>query len=171
MKIETDIRKIEAIARKKATENSRFRMHLKACDETVEEIDAVVHEIYNEIVPLIDCQKCANCCRTMFPGLNETDVRVFAQGLGISIEQMEKQYLITTENPDDEPDPYWTFKRLPCPFLKDNRCQNYDYRPETCRSFPHLHKSEFISRLIGVIENYAVCPLVFNVYERLKGIF
>ena len=41
-------------------------------------------------------------------------------------------------------------------------------RPEDCRSFPHLHKESFISRLWGVIDNYSICPIVFNVFERLK---
>jgi hypothetical protein len=27
---------------------------------------------------------------------------------------------------------------------------------------------EFVFRLIGVVENYAVCPIVFNVHEHLK---
>lgn len=39
---------------------------------------------------------------------------------------------------------------------------------ENCISYPHLHKKDFTSRLIGVIENCSVCPIVFNVYERLK---
>ncbi|MBW1737720.1 MAG: hypothetical protein JRJ69_09220 [Deltaproteobacteria bacterium] len=48
-------------------------------------------------------------------------------------------------------------------------CSHYELRPEACRSFPHLHKEEFVSRLMGVIQNYAVCPIIFNVYERLKN--
>ncbi len=31
------------------------------------------------------------------------------------------------------------------------------------------HKEEFASRLIGVINNYSICPIVFNVYEALKN--
>ena len=37
-----------------------------------------------------------------------------------------------------------------------------------CRSYPHLHKKEIISRLMGVVFNCSVCPIVFNVYEQMK---
>jgi Fe-S-cluster containining protein len=52
--------------------------------------------------------------------------------------------------------------------LKDNLCINYDHRPKDCSSYPHLHKNEFLSRTWGVIDNYSVCPIVFNTYEILK---
>jgi len=42
-------------------------------------------------------------------------------------------------------------------------------RPRACRSYPHLHKDHFRSRLIGVSGNYSIRPIVFNVYERLKA--
>ena len=37
-----------------------------------------------------------------------------------------------------------------------------------CRSFPHLHKRDFVFRLIQAVENCALCPIVFGVYEGLK---
>jgi len=60
------------------------------------------------------------------------------------------------------------FKLLPCPFLLDKKCSIYDSRPADCKSYPHLHKKDFLSRLFGVIDNYSNCPIVFNVYEELK---
>ena len=36
------------------------------------------------------------------------------------------------------------------------------------RSFPHLDKEEFVTRLWAVVDNYSICPIVFNVYEILK---
>ena len=42
-------------------------------------------------------------------------------------------------------------------------------RVADCRSYPHLHKKDMASRLLGVIENAAVCPIVFGVLERLKA--
>jgi Fe-S-cluster containining protein len=68
--------------------------------------------------------------------------------------------------------PAWREKGIkPCPFLEGNLCSNYDHRPGDCRSFPHLHKHDFIFRLWNVADNCAVCPIVFNVYERLKIVF
>lgn len=31
------------------------------------------------------------------------------------------------------------------------------------------NKEDFVFRLIGVVGNYDVCPIVFNVYEQLKA--
>ncbi|MFZ4394680.1 MAG: YkgJ family cysteine cluster protein [Kiritimatiellia bacterium] len=61
-----------------------------------------------------------------------------------------------------------TFNRRPCPFLSENRCRVYEHRPDTCRSYPHLQKKEFVFRLTQAVGNCSVCPIVFNVYERLK---
>ena len=55
-----------------------------------------------------------------------------------------------------------------CPFLKNNKCACYSVRPESCRTYPQLHKNEFTSRLFGIIKNHSICPIVFNVYEMLK---
>lgn len=37
----------------------------------------------------------------------------------------------------------------PCPMLDGKLCSIYDNRPEVCRSFPHLEKPLFTSRLKG----------------------
>jgi len=79
----------------------------------------------------------------------------------MSIPQFKKQFL-------KKDDGDYIFSRLPCPFLYDNICTQYTCRPNDCRSYPHLHKENFVFRLIGVIENYSICPIVFNVYELLK---
>lgn len=59
-------------------------------------------------------------------------------------------------------------KNTPCIFLKDKSCSIYTDRPEDCKSFPHTHKDDFTARLFVTIENYGICPIVFNVFERLK---
>jgi len=56
----------------------------------------------------------------------------------------------------------------PCQFLKDKKCTIYSLRPEECNSYPYLHKDGFTTRLHGVISNYEVCPIVYNVCELLK---
>jgi len=56
----------------------------------------------------------------------------------------------------------------PCPMLNGKFCSIYENRPEVCRSFPHLEQPGFASRLIGVIDNVAICPIAFNAFEELK---
>ncbi len=36
------------------------------------------------------------------------------------------------------------------------------------RLFLKGYENDFVFRLIGVIQNYSICPIVFNVYEALK---
>ena len=81
--------------------------------------------------------------------------------MGISIAQFKDQYLVK----DEEPGKFVFNKK---PFLKDNLCSRYAYRPKDCKSYPHLDKSGFIFRLINMVENCSICPIVFNVYESLK---
>ncbi len=56
----------------------------------------------------------------------------------------------------------------PCPMLKNKSCSIYEERPDTCRTYPHLEKPEFLQRLIGVIGNLSICPIAFSVFEELK---
>ena len=59
-------------------------------------------------------------------------------------------------------------KATPCKYLKDKKCSIYGDRPEDCRSFPHTHKTGFTQRTFGLIDNYSICPIVFNLFEQLK---
>ena len=157
-----DIAKIEKLSKQKENENWKFRAFLKRTHIPLEEIDATVHRLNEEVSSKIDCTACANCCKTASPVLDEEDIATFAKGLGISPVQLKSQYLIEDEEG-------FTFNAKPCPFLVDNKCSNYEHRPKACASYPHLHKEDFVVRTIGVINNCAVCPIVFNVVERLKG--
>ena len=163
MIFETDLAKIKRIARQKEDENWLFRSFLKGIDASSEEIDSIVHGIYQKVSSAIDCRQCANCCKETQPALTETDIEVFSKGLGVSTDQLKAKYLVEGEMRNR-----FEFKELPCPFLNANLCSNYECRPEDCRSFPHLHKEGFVFRLWGVVNNYSICPIVFNVYEYLK---
>jgi Fe-S-cluster containining protein len=52
--------------------------------------------------------------------------------------------------------------------LQNNLCRVYNDRPGDCRSYPHLHKRDFVFRVNQAFSNCFVCPIVFNVYEELK---
>jgi Fe-S-cluster containining protein len=164
MKVETNLETIKLMGEQKEDENWKFRAYLKGLDIEIEELDKIVHEINDEVTSQIDCTKCANCCKVFDPILDEEDIVKFSSNLKTSIEEFKSAYLVLSK---DEKDKY-KFNTVPCPFLKDNKCTNYTNRPKVCESYPHLHKEEFIRRLMGVIDNYSICPIVFNVYERLK---
>ena len=162
--METDLNRIKQLSEKKDDENWEFRAFLKKSDIALERMDRIVHRLYNQVCSQIDCTRCANCCKQIRIILDQEDIENFSKGLGISAVRFGNQYLIKNEESDE-----FILKQKPCPFLKDNLCSHYNYRPKACRSFPHLHKNDFVFRLIGVIQNSSICPIVFNVYEYLKA--
>ena len=163
MDIETDIERIKLLAEANEDENWRFRAYLKGSDLSIAALDRLVWRQLGEVARQIDCCACANCCRVMSPQLSARDIRRLADHLGIQKAQLINDYL----RPSDEKGKY-ALAQTPCRFLHEQRCSVYDARPDDCRSFPHLQKREFRSRLMGVIENCSICPIVYNVFERLK---
>lgn len=161
--METDLNKIRKLSKEKEDENWRFRSFLKTCDTPPEKIDSIVHRLYRKISSQIDCKTCANCCKEIQPVLNRKDIEKLSKGSGITVAQFKSQYLIKDNDSEN-----YLFNKKPCPFLKANLCSCYAGRPEGCISYPHLHKTGFIFRLINVIGNCSICPIVFNVYESLK---
>jgi uncharacterized protein len=164
MKLVTSLDYIKEMAFVREKENLYFRALLKQHDLSSDEIDAIVHKMAGRVTSQIDCPKCANCCKQIKPALNKADISRFSVGLRCAASQFQELHLC----PDKENSSQYTFKKLPCPFLHNNKCSNYDYRPGDCRSYPHLHKKDFIFRLWSVVENYEICPIVFNIYEQLK---
>ena len=157
--METDLESIKKIAKEKEDENWSFRTFLKGFDKN---LDSIVHRLFKEISDHVDCTACGNCCREIQPILKDNDIIELSKALNIPIEQFESRFV----GKDDDGDK--VLKQNPCPFLQGNKCTQYESRPSDCISYPHLQKKHFASRLIGVINNYSVCPIVFNVYEELK---
>lgn len=159
--IETNLEKIASLAEKRQDENYRFRTFLKNRDD--KKTDQVVHRLNDEISAQIDCTTCGNCCKTYMISLEKADITRLSGFLGITDEECMSKYLEVSQE-----ERTIIFNKIPCHFLCENKCTVYAARPEDCRSYPHLHNENFTSRLYGVISNYAVCPIVFNVFERLK---
>ena len=163
MTLEADPKRIRKLARKKEDRNWAFRCFLKTCDMSIEALDSIVHESYEIVSSQIDCRQCANCCKIVSPLLKPGDIKRLATHLGLSVEEFIDEYLA-----EDEESEGHRFKSTPCPFLDNNLCTVYPQRPGDCRSYPHLHKREFVFRLNQTFSNCSVCPIVYNVYERLK---
>jgi len=163
MKLETNIQKIQQFAQQRKEANWAFRCFLKGSDLSIRSIDLKVYDIYREVSREIDCTKCANCCKTVHPILKPADVRRLAKHFELSVNEFHSRFL--TDDPEREGS---VFRNQPCPFLQDNLCTVYDHRPSDCRSYPHLHKRDFVFRVSQAFSNCSVCPIVFNVYEQLK---
>jgi len=162
--IELDINENKRISDEREAENWEFRSFLKFCDYSSEDIDEIVYSLYKQIFSKIDCTKCGNCCKEIRPILNQKDVDNLVKGLDKSSDEIKIQYNLKKDEGEDG----YTFSQKVCPFLKENKCSQYSCRPSVFRSYPHVHKKGFIARLIHVIGNYSICPIVFNLFESLK---
>jgi uncharacterized protein len=165
MVIEIDLEYIKKMGAEREDENWEFRAFLKQQDLTRQEIDSIVHEITEGVSSEIDCTKCGNCCKQIRPVLDEEDISKFVLGLDMPVSEFKEQYL----GAKDDHSSKFRLNELPCPFLENDQCANYEHRPKDCRSYPHLHKRGFVSRLWRVVDNYEICPIVFHVYEQLKA--
>ena len=160
--IETDLNIIASQAEIQWANNWNFRSYLQQ-EVSPESIDAKVAVINQDISSAIDCTACGNCCREIFPYMTDHDVTRLAQGLRIS----KKQLVGQTQEIEGER----IFCQKPCPLLRNSKCTVYAHRPQDCRDYPHLDKPDFLAASVSMIENYRVCPIVFNVYNALKKSF
>ena len=163
MKIELDLNIIKKNAKIKENENYWFRSYLKG--QSGKKIDRIVHSLYAEVLDHIDCTECGNCCIELETCFQKDEIDRLTKELKIDKEEFIAQS--TNHGDDGEKDKFY-LNDVPCQFLKDKKCTIYALRPEECNSYPYLHKDDFISRLFGVIQNYEICPIVYNVYEMLK---
>ncbi len=163
MKIESDLNIIKRNAKIREDENFKFRSFLKGQDS--EKIDQIVYELYEKVIEDIDCIECGKCCMELEINFQIEEIDRLTKYLKID----KEKFITESTKPDQDADTNTLYlNSKPCQFLKDKKCTIYELRPEQCNSYPHLHKDNFTSRLLGVIENYEICPIVYNVYELLK---
>ena len=60
-------------------------------------------------------------------------------------------------------------KHCPCDFLReDGDCVLGEYKPENCRNYPYTDQPDRMGSLLSIIESAAICPVVYEILERLK---
>jgi Fe-S-cluster containining protein len=160
--VERDPERVRLAADDKQDENLRLRQFLKWGPLSSREVDRLFRRLLDEVAAEIDCTECASCCLQISPVLGSRDVERLSRRLGVSASELEASHLRKTEDG-------LVFVRVPCPLLDGKRCSCYEDRPEDCRSYPHLHKKDMQRRLLDVLGNASLCPIVFGVLERLKG--
>jgi len=156
----------EKNAAKKTDYHFQFLTSLKF--KSANRVDKAAAELHQEAFEKIDCTKCANCCKTAKPTLFQDDIDRISQHLGISIEEMERDYLIPEENEVDT----WEMNATPCPFLsQENLCTIYEVRPFACKDYPNTQKANFTSRRFMHTANTSICPASYYIVERMKEYF
>ena len=159
---------VKAKALKLEKQNLKFRTFLKSSADD-DELDAQFLKLHEELFAGYDCCKCANCCKEYRTLLDDKDVGRIASFLGMTEKDFVAMYLDNAD-PDDGK-PYKT-KNMPCAFLcDDGRCKIQDVKPDDCTEFPYTDHPDRLSSMYGVIEFAEVCPVVFEIIERLKAMY
>ena len=92
------------------------------------------------------------------------DLERDAEILDLTKEQFVERYLIKNEVEDT-----YETKNKPCDFLQDDgNCKLGECRPESCKKYPYTDQSDRLQSLYSVLNAVEVCPVVFEIYERLK---
>ncbi len=159
--IEINLEKIARLAELNEEENYKFRIFLKGQD--TDKLDVIVYKIDQEIRSQIDCDKCGNCCVHLNPTVTDEEIEKFSEIDHLSPLDFMAKYV---DFNDSDQTKY--LKNLPCKYLNDKKCSLYSDKPEECKNYPHTQKEQFIHRTFIMIENYGICPIVFNLFEQLK---
>ncbi len=143
-------------------ENYRFLRSLKV--RSSKNVDRIALELHQEAFRIVDCTKCANCCRTLRPVFSDEDIARIASHLGMARDEFIAAYLERDEQVGCS-----RIKASPCPFLgADSKCTIYDVRPEKCAGYPFTDKPDFPLMSITHANNAVVCPAVFYIVEQMK---
>lgn len=151
---------IVRIAEKREDKNLRFRTWLKnhADPDDLDERFKVLHE---ELFPGYDCCECGNCCRMYRTTVEDEEIGTIAAFLSMPVEKFKNDFLVETDRGRAFP--------APCPMLQeDGKCRIYEVRPEECRGFPYTDKPERLWSLYGMMEYAGMCPVTYEIVERLK---
>ena len=156
-------RKVRFEAKKKENENLEFRIFLKGhADE--KELDEQFKRFHDELFSNYDCSRCRNCCKMYRGSIPSEDLERDAEILDLTKEQFVEKYLIKNEVEDT-----YETKNKPCDFLQeDGNCKLGECRPENCKKYPYTDQPDRLQSLYSVLNAVEVCPVAFEIYERLK---
>jgi len=152
---------------KKAEKNNyQFRSWLKF-HVNPEDLDRHFLKLHNELFSNYDCSRCRNCCKKYYGSIPKTDLRKDASYLGLTVDEFREKYLDTTEEPGENG---YRTKNKPCDFLdQDGNCILGECKPTACTEYPHTNKPDRMESLLSFLDAVSVCPVAYEICERLKS--
>ncbi|HEU0119297.1 MAG TPA: YkgJ family cysteine cluster protein [Bryobacteraceae bacterium] len=160
--IVTDLVQIKRLGEQKLEENKRLRQHMSRHTYVERKLKAVAQKVE----AAVDCQQCANCCRTATARLVDRDIDKVAKAAGMKRDRFLRD---CTEMTEDEGR---ILKRDAngCIFLNGNDCLVYEGRPASCEDFPHLVRGpgSLMHRMWVMPERATYCPITYNTLEEWK---
>lgn len=157
--LELNLEKIKANEAQDNKENRKFMDFLKNKDEA--EIETLVKLIVKEVKSQINCQQCGNCCKNRIIDITKSEADAISLYLGEEPNEFWKE---NTKYFEGDP----VLSKHPCPFLNKTECTLGDLKPEDCKKYPYFFESKFAQCMHTPILAYPICPIVYNVLERLK---
>lgn len=149
------------LAESRKKENKKLLQRLKK--QKIKDLDKTIHGLHEEAFELIDCLKCANCCKSISPSVQDNDIQKIARSLKIKPSAVVKKYMHLDEEQD------YVMNESPCPFLMaDNYCQIYNARPLACKGYPHTDRIKMHQILDLTLKNTEICPPVCFIFEELR---
>ena len=156
---------VKSKAKKLENTNYKFRIFLKNRADP-DELDKQFLDLHNELFSVYNCSLCRNCCKEYAGVLKEDEVETVSAFLGMSKDEFAKQYI------KEYRDESFELNGIPCCFLNDdNSCLIETCKPQNCKDYPFTNKPERLWSLLSIIDSTFVCPVVFEIIERLKKIY
>jgi uncharacterized protein len=142
-------------------ENCAFRTYLKNhADE--DELDEQFLKLHKELFLSYDCTKCRNCCKEYSASFKVNELDLVSAFLKMTEKDFTAKYI-------EEEFGSYQLNVKPCCFLKeDGTCEIETCKPDSCRDYPYTDKPERLFSLLSILESTRVCPVVFEMFERLK---
>ncbi len=156
-------RKIKHMAEKMERENLEFRTFLK-CNADEKILDEQFAKLHNELFAEYDCSRCRNCCKCYYGSIPVSDIKKDASHLNMSSDEFVELYLSEKDSEGN-----YRTKHKPCDFLQeDGSCGLDDCKPDNCKKYPYTNHPERLHSLYSMLEAVQVCPVAFEIFERLK---
>ncbi len=156
-KIKEEFKKVE-------DENYAFRVYLKKHADS-DELDEQFLEMHNELFKDYDCSKCRNCCKEYSIIFEENDIERASKLLKTTKKEFMDKYIKIIDNG-------YEVKGKPCCFLTlKGDCKIEKCKPEECREYPFTNKPDRLFGLFSMVQFAGVCPIVFEMLERLKNVY
>lgn len=153
--------KVKEVYKKVEDENYSFRAYLKN-HAAADELDKQFFKLHKELFLTYDCSKCRNCCKEYSATFEEDELAVVAGFLNVNEKDFRDKYI-------KEKFGEYQLNVRPCCFLKeDGGCEIEECKPESCRNYPFTDKPDRLFSLLGIVESSGICPVVFEMLERLK---
>ncbi|MBR1709939.1 MAG: YkgJ family cysteine cluster protein [Clostridia bacterium] len=154
---------VKARAQQKKNENYAFRTFLKVQADP-EKLDRQFLKLHKELFRNYDCNACRNCCKQFRGTLSGEEAAQCAENLDMSPDEFKAKYLHLNK------EGMYDTNHVPCDFLQeDGSCLLGDCKPDDCTDFPFTARPDRWSSLLGIMSNVAVCPVLFEMIERLKN--